>query len=90
MYVSIRSENKPGLYITANEDLSVTLEQESVISEELELRQTFHTVMGLDDESGISFESAAYPGYYLAIVDDVLTLTGGSGNATFYVTDVEY
>ncbi len=90
-YVSIQSENKPGLYMTANEDMTVTLAQESSVSEERETAQTFHTVVGLNDESGVSFESVAYPGYYLTIVDGVLLLTDGSDaeNATFFVTTVE-
>ena len=90
-YVSIQSENKPGLYMTANEDMTVTLAQESSVSEEKETAQTFHTVVGLNDESGVSFESVAYPGTYLTIVDGVLMLTDGSDaeNATFFVTTVE-
>lgn len=88
-YVSIQSQNKPGLYITANEDKTVTLAQEDVISEETEMQQTFHTVVGLNDESGVSFESVSQPGYYLTIVDDVLCLTDGSDaeNATFFVSE---
>lgn len=87
-YVSIQSENKPGLYLTANEDLSVTLAQEGTVSEELEAQQTFHTVVGLNDESGVSFESVSQPGYYLTMVDGVLCLTDGSDaeSATFFVS----
>lgn len=90
-YVSVQSENKPGLYLTANEDMTVTLAQEDTVSEDMEAQQTFHTVVGLNDEDGVSFESVAYPGYYLTIVDGVLMLTDGSDaeNATFYVTTVE-
>ncbi len=90
-YVSIQSENKPGLYLTANEDMSVTLAQEASISDDIEAQMTFHTVVGLNDEDGVSFESVAYPGNYLTMVDNVLMLTDGSDaeNATFYVSVVE-
>ena len=89
-YVSIQSQNKNGLYMTANEDMTVTLAQEDTISTATEEAQTFHTVVGLADEDGVSFESVAYPGYYLTIVDDELVLTDGSDaeNATFYVDAV--
>jgi hypothetical protein len=86
-YVSIQSENKPGLYLTANDDLTVTLAQDTDASEDTANRQTFHTVTGLSDESGVSFESVSNPGYYLTIVDNVLCLTDGSSteDATFFV-----
>jgi hypothetical protein len=86
-YVSIQSENKPGLYLTANDDLTVTLAQDTDASEDTANRQTFHTVTGLSDESSVSFESVSNPGYYLTIVDNVLCLTDGSSaeDATFFV-----
>lgn len=86
-YVSIQSENKPGLYLTANEDKTVTLSQDTDASEDTAKQQTFHSVTGLGDENGVSFESAAYPGEYLAIKEGKLCLTDGSEKtaATFYV-----
>ncbi len=88
-YVSIQSENKPGLYMTANEDMTVTLAQDTDASDETAQKQTFHTVTGLSDETGVSFESVMYPGYYLTISDGTLCLTDGSDveNATFFVAE---
>lgn len=88
-YVSIQSENKPGLYITVNDDLTVTLAQEDQVSKETEAAQTFHTVKGLGDESGVSFESVSRQGQYLTMKDKVLCLTDGSdaASATFFVSD---
>ncbi len=91
-YVSIESENKPGLFITANADDTVTLAQEAKITEEIEAQQTFHTVSGLADaESGVSFESVSQPGKYLTMVDGVLSLSDGTDqeNSTFYVNASE-
>ncbi len=92
-YVSIQAENKPGLYLTANDDYSVTLAQDYNLKtlEETAARQTFHTVVGLGDETGVSFESVMFPGYYLTIVDGTLCLTDGSdaANATFFVTEMK-
>lgn len=86
-YVSIQSENKPGLYLTANEDKSVTLSQDTDASKNTAEKQTFHTIVGLDGEDGISMESVAYPGTYLTIKEDMLCLTDGSDKqaSTFYV-----
>ncbi|WP_049960211.1 family 43 glycosylhydrolase [Pseudobutyrivibrio sp. LB2011] len=86
-YVSIESENKPGLYITANSDGTVTLCQDTKASEGTAANQTFKTVEGLADKSGVSLESVAQPGKYVTLVDDVLTLTDGSDkeSATFKI-----
>ncbi|MBO5488186.1 MAG: Ig-like domain-containing protein, partial [Eubacterium sp.] len=95
-YVSIQSENKPGLYLTANGNDSVTLAQDSkysvangTILPDLDTAkaQTFHTVKGLSDDSGISFESVSKPGYYLTLCGGSLILTDGSdkSNATFWL-----
>lgn len=86
-YVSIQAENKPGLYLTANEDKTVTLSQDTNASEDTAKKQTFHSVTGLDDEKGVSFESVAYPEMYLTIKEGKLCLTDGSeaAEATFYV-----
>ncbi len=87
-YVSIQSENKPGLYWTANDDYSITIAQDADASDETSERQTWHTVTGLADSEGVSFESVYFPGYYLTIVDGIACLTDGSDAeaCTFYVT----
>lgn len=86
-YVSIQSENKPGLYLTANEDDTVTLAQDADASDETAKKQTFRTVEGLGDADGISFESVSKPGMYLAVKEGTLCLTGGEDKkqATFFV-----
>lgn len=84
-YVSIESENKPGLYITANSDGTVTLCQDTKASEASAATQTFKTVEGLADKNAISFESVSQPGKYLTLVDGNLSLTDGKDkdNSTF-------
>lgn len=99
-YVSIQSENKPGLYLTANDDKSVTLAQDAAYSsttvegkntikmdEATAKKQTFRTVEGLADSNGISFESVSSPGNYLTIsIGSTLALSDGSNASacTFY------
>ncbi len=86
-YVSIQAENKPGLYITANDDKSATLAQDVDGSEETFKKQTFHTMEGLSDKDGVSFESVSQPGQYLTVKEGELCLTDGSEKAaaTFFV-----
>ena len=86
-YVSIESENKSGLYITARKDGSITLTPDTVGDETMYKKQTYRTVEGLADPSGVSFENVYYEGEYLTIVDGVLTRTDGTDkeNATFYI-----
>lgn len=85
-YVSIQSENKPGLYITANSQSGVTLAQDTKGTADVAKRQTFKTVEGLGDKKGVSLESVRYPGYYLTIANGALSLTKGGDTeaATFY------
>lgn len=85
-YVSIQSENKPGLYLTANSKSSVTLAQDADASDDTAKRQTFRTVQGLAGSKGVSFESVAYPGYFLTMVNGTLMLGDGIDKeaATFY------
>lgn len=75
-YVSIQSENKPGLYLTVNDNNTVSLAQDykykaqndQIISDaDTAKAQTFRTVKGLTNTEAISFESIAKPGYYLCI-----------------------
>jgi len=86
-YVSIQSENKPGLYLTANSDKTVTLAQDADGAAATSKRQTFRTVKGLDNAAGVSFESVSEPGYYLTIQNQVLCLTKGTDKmgSTFYL-----
>lgn len=90
-YVSIQSENKPGLYLTANDDKTVTLAQDYDINAiaETAKKQTFKKVDGLANASGISYESVSQPGYYLSLIAGKLYLTDGSNQiaATFYLNE---
>jgi len=87
-YVSIQSENKPGLYLTVNSARSVTLAQDADAAAVTAKKQTFRSVQGLSDSKGVSFESVYKPGYYLTIVNGTLTVTKGSDKvaATFYTS----
>lgn len=89
-YVSIESENKTGLYITALDEGKVLLSQDIDGTGETYKKQTFKTVNGLEDAEGVSFESIYYEGQYLTIVDGKLVLTDGAdkNNATFYLESV--
>jgi hypothetical protein len=89
--VSIQSENKSGLYLTARKDGSVLLAQDVSGSDSYAQAQTSRSLTGLADKEGITFESVKFPGLYLTLADGTLTLTDGSdGEAcTFYVSDVE-
>ena len=89
-YVSIESENKPGLYITANSDGTVTLCQDTKATEKSSANQTFKTVEGLSDKKGVSFESVAQPGKYLTLTGGIVFLSDGKdkASATFLVTSV--
>lgn len=88
-YVSIQSENKSGLYLSVNEDGSVVLAQDTDASKECAMRQTFRTLTGLADETGVSFESIKVPGQYLTLKDGVLTLSDGADAAasTFFLSE---
>lgn len=87
-YVSIQSENKPGLYLTVNSTKSATLAQDADASSKTAKKQTFRSIRGLSDSKGVSFESVYKPGYYLTIVNGTLTVTKGSDAvaATFYTS----
>ena len=84
-YVSIQSENKAGLYITANKDGSVTLAQDTDASDATAQKQTFKSLQGFDDKDGVSFESVSQPGKYLSVKDGTLTLSEKSDAATFFI-----
>lgn len=82
-YVSIQSENKPGLYLTANDDKTVTLAQDHSLQAipETAKKQTFIQKAGLADASMVSFESVSQPGMYITLVGTTLALTDGSDKA---------
>lgn len=86
-YVSIQSENKSGLYLTAQADGTVVLAQDTDAVEETAQAQTFHSMEGLSDKKGVSFESVLMPGQYLTLQDGKLALTDGSDKkaSTFYL-----
>ena len=80
-YVSIESYNKPGLWLQVDEDMSVSMGQDyqkassdgyTVDSK----RMTFRTLKGFDSSvaNGTTFESVAYPGYYLTSKNGELTV----------------
>lgn len=88
--VSIESNNKPGLYISAEEKNGVitpVLSQDVKGSEDEAQRMTFKTWKGANG-SGVTFESVKYPGYYLASENGSLRLTDNpeEEEATFYVS----
>lgn len=91
-YVSIESENKPGLYINVNSEGKVTLSQDTKANATSAANQTFKTVQGLSDKNGVSFESVAIPGKYLTVENGVLALSEGKDkeNATFIVENQQY
>lgn len=76
-YVSIQSNNKPGLYLTENRT-DIVLAQDSTKDEDGSVKKTmtFKTVAGLNG-TGVSFESVSKPGYYLTSANDDLSLTTG-------------
>lgn len=86
-YVSIQSENKPGLYLTANSDKTVTLAQDAVYTKgvpvsEVGKAQTFKKVAALDGTKGAySYESVTQPGLYITAGAKGLTLTNGADTA---------
>lgn len=89
-YVSIASEDKPGLYLTVNDNNSVTLGQNAKLSDVANgcKKQTFKTVEGLNDPNGVSFESVAKPGFYItSLGSNALSLTSGAlkSACTFYI-----
>ena len=82
--VSVESENKPGLYLTAADGKIVLCQDHDGKMAE---RQTFRTVAGLAGE-GVSFESAAEPGMYITLAGGEAVLTDGSdAKAASFVTE---
>ncbi len=80
-YVSIESYNKPGLWLQVDEDMSVSMGQDyqKASSDGYTAdskRMTFRTLEGFDKsvKNGTTFESVAYPGYYLTSKNGELTV----------------
>ena len=94
-YVSIESNNKPGLYITAQDPkngvITPVLSQDVKGTTAEAESMTFRTLKGFNG-SGVTFESVKYPGYYLTSKNGVLSMTQDPSDkdATFFVsTDTE-
>lgn len=77
-YVSIESDNKPGLYLTESGEKGVRLTQDA--EGNLGAKQTFKTVKGLNGEDGsVSFESVSQPGQFI-MTDEKGNLALGNGS----------
>ena len=82
-YVSIQSENKPGLYITydiATGKVVITQDSEPIGSAEAladKMNMTFKTLAGKNGE-GVMFQCAADSSYYLANVNGELVVTNSA------------
>ena len=93
-YVSIESNDKPGLYLAAGDlasgSIPLVLSQDVRGSQDEAERMTFKTLDGFAG-SGVTFESVKYPGYYLVSKNGKLSMVQNPEDkeATFYVsTDV--
>ncbi len=84
-YVSIESENKPGLYWTVAEDSRVMLSQDTDALEETAARQTFRTLQRAGNDHEIMLESVSQPGMFVTLEGNELLLTEGKDqdSATF-------
>lgn len=81
-YVTIESYNKPGMYLTVDNSHKVTLAHdhnndkactpEGITKDSNNM--TFRTLKGFAG-SGVTFESVAYPGYYLTSKNGTLTVS---------------
>lgn len=94
-YVSLESDAKPGLYVTAGDRKSdgtipLVLSQDVWGSDDEALRMTFKTKQGAEGE-GVRFESVKYPGYYMVNRDGrpVLVQNPQPEEAVFYVSTDE-
>lgn len=91
-YVSIESNNKPGLYMAAGNQaddgsIRIVLAQDAGGTTDEANRMTFRTLEGFAGE-GVTFESVYYPGYYMVSRDGALYLEQNpdAEAATFYVS----
>ena len=94
-YISIESNLKPGMYIQVGGKKSdgvydVVLSQDVNGSTEEANSMTFRTLLGLTGE-GVTFESVAYPGYYLTSQDRDLILASNpdAKKATFKIKTLQ-
>jgi hypothetical protein len=77
--VSIQSENKPGLYITAHSDNTITLSQDTDASQETALSQTYRSVTALNGHEGmVSFISLIDSKSYITVSNGYLSLSDGT------------
>lgn len=98
-YVSIESDYKPGMYLSAGlynkkytGDIPVYIAQDVLGTGDEAQRMTFKTLKGFDEtvSGAVTFESVRYPGYFLANKNGKLVLTKNYKNAydvTFTVSD---
>ena len=91
-YVSIESNNKPGLYMAAGNQaadgsIRIVLAQDAGGTTDEAKRMTFRTLEGFAGE-GVTFESVYYPGYYVVSRDGALYLDQNpdAEEATFFVS----
>lgn len=81
-YVTIEAFNKPGMYMTVNEEKEIVLSHDHNNDQAASSdgktkdskRMTFRTLEGFTGE-GVTFESVAYPGYYMVSENGTLTLS---------------
>jgi len=73
-FVSIESENKPGLFMTVNEKDEIVLAQDTDASEDTFRKQTFVTKGISNDAEHVVFESVYAPGKYIVLSDGLLKL----------------
>lgn len=91
-YVSIESNNKPGLYMAAGNQatdgsIRIVLAQDAGGTSDEAKRMTFRTLEGFAGE-GVTFESVYYEGYYMVSRDGALYLEQNpdADEATFFVS----
>lgn len=91
-YVSIESNNKPGLYLAAGDpandgSIRIVLAQDAGGTADEARRMTFRTLEGLAGE-GVTLESVYYEGYYVVSRDGALYLEQNpdAEEATFFVS----
>ncbi len=79
-WVSIESENKMGMYLTATEDGKVVLSTDADATDEMAAAQTFLKSSALNGEvDGYSLESCSDPGMFITVSSDgTLMLTDGA------------
>ncbi len=86
--VSIEADNKVGLYITAGEDESLILSQDTDASEDMAKAQSFKSLKLVEDAgNGVIFESVKYEGRYISAGDDGALKLSGIEDAGIFVIE---